>query len=671
MKVTQAHITPNTKMGANLIAGGATFRVWAPRAQEVYVNGRFGTTALWMGENPDLLLKPYDRGYWAGFLNGVKDGDQYLFYVVGSPDRKHFKRDPYARELTSPDTYPGTFQYPSCNCDVRDPDTYAWRVTDFRPPAFNDLIIYELHIGTFFAVDQLNRDRRATKGGQYLDVLDRVEHLSDLGVTAIELLPIQEFASPISRGYDGVDLYSQEMDYGEADAGELAQYLTRINRLLRNRGARELKLAELRSSVNQLKVLIDVCHLYGLSVLLDVVYNHAGSAVKDQTSGLWFFDEMPRGNPNDSLYFTDQDHTGPVFAFWGGAEDSLTRDVQAFLINNARFFLDEYKVDGLRYDQVTVIDEHAGWFFAQRLSAKAREMDSRKVHIAEFWANDRFKAVLPPPNGLGFDAAWHDGLRGAIRQMISESAGGRDAHVHLDELADHLRHGIYNTPFRWQAVEYVESHDVIDVEHADRQPRIPKLADFNNPHSWYATSRSRVAAGLLLTAPGVPMLFMGQEFLEDKLWTDNEGAHPGHLIYWEGLESNKTMKDYFQFMKELIWLRRRHPALRGESINVFYVNEVDRIIAFHRWIDTVGRDVVVICSLNESTLWSYELGFPKAGTWLEVFNSDVYENWVNPWAAGNQGSVVANGEGRHTLPSSARIMIPANSILIFATDHGD
>jgi len=255
--------------------------------------------------------------------------------------------------------------------------------------------------------------------------------------------------------------------------------------------------------------------------------------------------------------------------------------------------------------------------------------------------------------------------------MISESAGGRDAHVHLDELADHLRHGIYNTPFRWQAVEYVESHDVIDVEHADRQPRIPKLADFNNPHSWYATSRSRVAAGLLLTAPGVPMLFMGQEFLEDKLWTDNEGAHPGHLIYWEGLESNKTMKDYFQFMKELIWLRRRHPALRGESINVFYVNEVDRIIAFHRWIDTVGRDVVVICSLNESTLWSYELGFPKAGTWLEVFNSDVYENWVNPWAAGNQGSVVANGEGRHTLPSSARIMIPANSILIFATDHGD
>ena len=671
MKVTQDHITPNTKMGANLVADGATFRVWAPRAQAVYLNGRFGTTDLWIKEHPDLLLKKYDRGYWAGFLEGVRDGDEYLFYVVGSPERKNFKRDPHARELTNPETHPGTFQYPSCNSLVRDPDSYSWRVTDFRPPAFNDLIIYELHIGTFFAVDQSNHDRRATKGGQYLDVLDRVQHLRDLGVNAIELLPIHEFASPISRGYDGVDLFSPEMDYGETNAGELAHYLTKINRLLRNRGARELQLAEVRSSINQLKVLIDVCHLHGLAVLFDVVYNHAGSAVKEQTSGLWFFDEMPRGNPNDSLYFTDQDHTGPVFAFWEGGEDDHTRDVQGFLINNARFFLEEYKVDGLRYDQVTVIDQHGGWFFAQRLSERARELDRRRVHIAEFWHNDRFKGVLPAPNGLGFDANWHDGLRDAIRRIIGEASRGRDARVHLEALAGRLRHGIFNVPFRWQVVEYLESHDVIDVEHGDRQPRIPKLSDFTNPHSWYATSRSRVAAGLLLTAPGIPMLFMGQEFLEDKFWTDNEGAHPGHLIYWEGLESNKTMKDYFQLMKELVWLRRRHPALRGESINVFYVHELDRIIAFHRWIEGIGRDIVVVCSLNESTFWSYELGFPQAGSWLEVFNSDIYENWVNPWTAGNHGSIVAAGAGRHGFPSSATTVIPANSIIVFAKDSGD
>ena len=668
MKVTQDHISQNTKMGANLIADGATFRVWAPRAQAVYLNGQFGTANVWNRENPDLLLKRYDRGYWAGFLQGVRDVDQYLFYVVGDPTRKNFKRDPYARELTTPDTHPGTFQYPSCNCVVRDPNGYRWRVTDFRPPAFNDLIIYELHIGTFFAVDQSNHDRRATRGGQYLDVLDRVEHLRELGVTAIELLPIHEFASPISRGYDGIDLFSPEMDYGKTNAAELAHYLTKVNRLLRNRGVRELALAEVRTSIDQLKVLIDVCHLYELAVLLDVVYNHAGGAVTGQTNGLWFFDEMSRGNPNHSLSFTDQDHTGPVFAFWEGGEDHHTRDVQGFLINNARFFLEEYKVDGFRYDQVTVIAQHGGWLFAQRLAEKARELDRRKVHISEFWDNDRFKGVVPPPQGLGFDANWHDGLRRVIRRIIAQAAGGRDAHVHLEELADRLRHGVFNVPFRWQAVEYLESHDVIDLGHDDREPRIPKLADFNNPHSWYATSRSRVAAGVLLTAPGIPMLFMGQEFLEDKFWSDNERVHPGHLIYWEGLASNKTMKDYFQFMKELVWLRRPQPALRGERINVFHVHEDNRITAFHRWIDGVGRDVVVVCSLNESTIWSYELGFPQGGSWLEVFNSDVYENWVNPWTAGNRGGIVAGSEGRHGLPSAATIVIPANSMVVFARD---
>jgi 1,4-alpha-glucan branching enzyme len=131
------------------------------------------------------------------------------------------------------------------------------------------------------------------------------------------------------------------------------------------------------------------------------------------------------------------------------------------------------------------------------------------------------------------------------------------------------------------------------------------------------------------------------------------------------------MKDYFQFMKELVWLRRRYPALRSEQINVFHVREANRIIAFHRWIENIGRDVVVVCSLNESTFWSYDLGFPQPGHWFEVFNSDTYQNWVNPWTAGNGGSIFANGPARDSFSSSATIVIPANSILVFAKDHGD
>jgi 1,4-alpha-glucan branching enzyme len=109
MKVTQDHVESNTKIGANLIADGATFRVWAQRAEAVYVNGRFSNTDVWNKDDPDLLSKKDGRGYWAGFLKGVQDGDQYLFYVVGGPVRKNFKRDPYARELTTPQTHPGTF----------------------------------------------------------------------------------------------------------------------------------------------------------------------------------------------------------------------------------------------------------------------------------------------------------------------------------------------------------------------------------------------------------------------------------------------------------------------------------------------------------------------------------------------------------------------------------
>ena len=177
-----------------------------------------------------------------------------------------------------------------------------------------------------------------------------------------------------------------------------------------------------------------------------------------------------------------------------------------------------------------------------------------------------------------------------------------------------------------------------------------------------------MAGGLLLTAPGIPLLFMGQEFLEDKNWSDSD---KNLLIYWEGLESDQSMQDHLRFYRELIALRRHQPALRGEAINVFHVHDANRVIAFQRWIVGVGRDIVVAASLNESTYWSYALGFPGPGRWLEVFNSDVYDNWVNPIVAGNGGGVDANGPPMHGLPCSASIVIPANGFVVFARDQGD
>ena len=171
--------------------------------------------------------------------------------------------------------------------------------------------------------------------------------------------------------------------------------------------------------------------------------------------------------------------------------------------------------------------------------------------------------------------------------------------------------------------------------------------------------------GLILTSPGIPLIFMGQEILEDKPWSDTPS--PNTLIWWAGLDgTDKSMSDFLRFTRELIGVRRSHPALGGEGCAVIHVHDENRVLAFHRWVEGLGEDVVVVCSLNESTWYDYGIGFPGGGHWLEVFNSGVYDNWVNPVVAGNGGGVDANGPPMHGLPNSATLTIPANGLVVFA-----
>ena len=186
----------------------------------------------------------------------------------------------------------------------------------------------------------------------------------------------------------------------------------------------------------------------------------------------------------------------------------------------------------------------------------------------------------------------------------------------------------------------LETHDEV-LE--GRVPRLARLADGNDPRSWYARSRSRVATGLLLTAPGTPMLFMGQEFLEDKPWSDDVYHHPHLRLHWAGVEppsgqiGDRHMIDFRRCVRELIHLRHRLPALRADGFRVFHVHDANRVLAFHRWVPGEGRDVVVVANLSEHTWLDYQLGLPRSGRWEEAFNSDVYDHWVNPWAQGNGG----------------------------------
>lgn len=647
--LTLDHISGTTPTGGNLLSTGegATFRVWAPAAREVrvlwdYIKAPDGS---WSADKA-AKLQPTGNGFWGGFVPGLHDGDRYMYYVVGPVGgTEGLKRDPYARDLTDDP------MWPECQCILIDPASFPWHDQEFRPPLFHNLVIYQLHIGVWYIPAGRNN-------GTFLDVVEKLPYLKALGINAIQPLPVVEFPTMFSLGYNGVDYFSPETDYDVKDTDPtLNSYLAAINQKLLsiNPNFKPYRLQDIQGTANQFKVMIDMCHVYGIAVVLDVVYNHAGGDFGEQS--IYFFDRKPYGNQNDSLYFTDRGWAGGlVFAYWND-------NVKQFLIDNAKFYLTEYHCDGFRYDEVSVIKNEGGehgWLFCKYVTDTCHYVKPEAIHIAECWPVEDAIVRSTSQNGAGFDAAQNDGLRDAIRRAIGQAAQDAVAFVDMHCIAREIASPVLNE--KWRAVQCTENHDIV---RKDRGWRIPRIADSSNSHSWYARSRSRVALGLVLTSAGIPHLFMGQEFLEDKQWHDEPNSP--FQIWWDGLnQGNKPMVDYLRFTREIIEARNRLKGLRGSGINVFHVHNDNRVLAFHRWVPGEGHDVIVVASLNDSPHFNYELGFPINGYWKEEFNSDVYDNWVNPWVAGNGEGIDVNGSGMHGLPFSSQITIPANSIVIFS-----
>ena len=653
--LSQQNLSAATPQGATLFPGGATYRVWAPRATAVYLHGTFGGVT-YSDLTDDRLLAKDDSGYWSGFQAGVLDGDPYKYWVVG-PGSAGYKRDPRARELSADD-------FPDSSSIVRDAAAYPWHDAGFRTPDFSDLIVYQLHIGTYSI-------QTPGTASCFLDVAARVPYLATLGCNMIQPMPVDEQEDNPGMGYEGADLFSPDFPYICTDQTKLAAYLGVVNTLLANKGQAPLQLEDIESGTAQLKVMIDVCHLYGIAVAFDVVYNHAGgfsSGGEADDNCLYYFDRVQNaGNNNDSLYFTDQDRGtgGLAFAVWN-------EPVTQLLLDNARNLIQEFHADGFRFDEISILlstNQGSGWEFCRKLTDQNRALQPRVLQNAEFWPgefSDIPNSVLPvlaatPNGGCGFDVVQHDALRGALRNAVASASYGMSAAVSMTAIAAVLYPP--GLDHAWRAVTCIENHDLVK---AGRQPRIPALADSSDHRSWYARSRTRAAMAILLTAPGIPQLFMGQEFLEDKPWDENP-AGP-NLLNWYGLESgqDQAMSDHLRFTQDLISLRRRQPALRGDLVHPFYANDGDRVLAFHRWLEGAGEDVVVVASLADSTYWNYSVGFPIPGFWTEIFNSDVYDHWVNPLVAGNGGGVWAGGPGMHGFAASASVVIPANGVVVFA-----
>jgi len=262
MAVTQDHIGLSTPMGANLVAGppaGATFRVWAPTAKAVYLNGGFGSAQDW-NKDSNLAFAMHriaGSNWWGGFIAGAREGDLYKFFVVGQ-GTSGFKRDPYARELQA-----------GGNCIIRAPAGYPWHDKGFVPPAFNDIILYQLHVGAFYRPD-------GVRDGTFLDVVAKIPYLVDLGINVLQLLPVNEFETDSSEGYNGSDYFAPEFRYGTADLKMPIDRLSIANTLLTERGLPPVTALPVSGPYGQLKLLVDLWHVYNIAVHFDVVYNHAG-----------------------------------------------------------------------------------------------------------------------------------------------------------------------------------------------------------------------------------------------------------------------------------------------------------------------------------------------------------------------------------------------------------
>jgi 1,4-alpha-glucan branching enzyme len=298
-------------MGATLINGGATFRAWAPRATAVYVNGIFGGAPK-TGQVNDLLMAEA-KGYWTGFIPGALDGDLYHFWVVGRGS-SGYKRDPHAREMAE------DAPFPMCSCLIRRATAYPWHDAAFVMPDFSDMIVYQLHVGTY-------APRAPGIASTFLDVIGKIEYLVALGVNVLQPLPIDELETDPSMGYNGADYFSPDFPYVVTSPGTLSGYLTTINRLLAAKGFAPLALQDITSGPAQLKAMVDLCHLYGIAVAFDVVYSHAGGFQGDDQS-LYFWDRaVDTANNDQSLYFTNK-------GLAGGLSFALSdNDVRQFIIN--------------------------------------------------------------------------------------------------------------------------------------------------------------------------------------------------------------------------------------------------------------------------------------------------------------------------------------------------
>jgi 1,4-alpha-glucan branching enzyme len=592
-------------MGTILYNGGAAFRVWAPFASNLCVAGTFNAWSP--TANP---LASENNGFWSGDVDGVKIGDEYQFGITNGTQPLIWHKNPYASEVVNS----------SGNAIVHDPD-FDWTGDNFVMPAWNDLVIYEMHVGTF-------NDAPGTGAGTFDEITPKLPYLADLGINAIEIMPVAEFAGDYSWGYNPSQPFAVESALGGP------QGLYRF---------------------------VKAAHAHGIGVFIDVVYNHCGPGDLD----LWRFDGWTDSDHNGGIYFYDNVRAQTP---WGSTRPDYGRNqVRQYFRDNALFWLNKYRLDGLRFDSVVSIrnrlgnnndltnDLPDGWSLLQWINNEIQSSQPWKITIAEDLQNNDWITRSTGAGGAGFGSQWEAAFVHPIRQaIITSNDGDRD----LFAVRDAMYHS-YNGNATGRVI-YTESHD----EDANGHQRVPEEIWPGNAGSWFSRKRSTLGAALVFTAPGIPMIFQGQEFLENGYFQDSVPLDWSKLTTYPGIHS---------LYRDLIRLRRnwnnQTAGLRGQNLNVHHLNNTDKLLGFHRWQNGgAGDDVVVAVNFANRSYDNYALGFPRAGLWRVRFNSD-WQGYSPDYGNKLGYDTVAGTGSRDGMPFQANIGLGPYSVLILSQDQ--
>lgn len=588
-------------MGSILYAQGVAFRLWAPHAEQVSVIGSFND---WDGGKHPMQAEA--DGYWYNNVPEAQAGDQYRFLL--STPRGEFKRiDPYAREVTSS----------VGNAIVHDP-YFDWQGDEFQLAPRNELVIYELHIGTFN--DQTD-PKQVGHQGQFASASARLGHLKKLGINAVQIMPVSEFAGSRSWGYNPAHIFSVEIDYG----GPLA-----------------------------FKQFIKCAHQQGIAVILDVVYNHLGPGDLD----LWQFDGWSEQNRGGIYFYNDDRANTP----WGETRPDYGRSqVRQYLLDNVLMWLEEYHVDGLRFDATQFIrkvddsglqDLPDGWSLLQWINSQVAQKFTGRITIAEDLKNNEWLTKDVGAGGAGFSTQWDAMFVHPIRQAVITS---QDDQRSLVAIRDAICHRYNDDAF--DRVIYSESHDEV----ANGKSRVPQEISPNDPKGWYAKKRSTLAAAMVFTAPGIPLLFQGQEFLEGGWFRDTVP------VDWD---QRNEFRGIVRLYRDLIRLRCNSDGftrgLCGQFTQVYHLHSDRKVIAFHRW-DQGGSmdDVVVVANFFHEAQDNYVIGFPSEGIWKLRFNSD-WQGYSDDFQNHPSRDVSAKSGAYDGLPWRAAVSIGPYSVLIFS-----